>query len=136
MFFSSVVVKDGGYNDDSNKYENKNGDGNYSVDNLLCVTEHNIPIRMNAYKIKFNGLLIKPNSFTPLITSKLKTYVKRPLKKNVVPKKIKIPEQIQKYWFLKIEPSSSTSKLNSMYVQRTLSRIASISMFNPGNPVK
>ncbi len=97
MFFSSVIVEDGGDNNYGDQYKNKNGYRNYSVDNLFCFTEHNIPIRMNAYKIRFNGLLINPNNFTPLMTSKLNTYVNSPLKKNVVPKKIKIPEQIQKY---------------------------------------
>lgn len=73
MFFSSVVVKDGGDDDCCYKYQNKNGYRNYSVDNLFRVTEHNIPIRMKAYKVKFNGLLIRPKSITAFVGFTLKT---------------------------------------------------------------
>lgn len=73
MFFSSVVVEDGGDDDGSYKDQDKNGYRNYSVDNLLCVTEHIIPVRMNAYKVKFNGLLIKPKSINAFVGFTLKT---------------------------------------------------------------
>lgn len=67
MFFSSVVVKDGGYNDYSNKQQDEDGERNYGEEKLLVFSEHNIPIKIKEYNIMFNGLLMMLKSVKALV---------------------------------------------------------------------